>query len=102
MGRQRMTLATLLDRIEQRPTLIELPADALLSMEETAAYLGLSPSTLEKWVSGERWVSVGIPAYHRLHGGPKSPIRFMVSDLQEWLRHCRASLESGETPAHCA
>jgi len=98
-----MTLAAMLDRIEQRPSLLGLPADTLLTVEETAAYLSLSPSTLEKWVSGERWLSIGVPVYHRLHGGPKSPIRFMVSDLQDWLRRCRADLgETEETPARCA
>lgn len=103
MGRQRITLATMLERVAARPSLLEIPGDALLTVEETAAYLALSPSTIEKWINGERWLSVRLPVYHRLHPGPKSPIRFMVSDLRDWLRECRIEIYGeDQTPARCA
>lgn len=94
MSRQTMTFERLRRRLAQRPSLLDLPTDTLLTIEETAAYLSLSPSTLEKWIDGERRASIGLPAYHRLHGGPRSPIRFKVIDLLTWLEDRRIPPEA--------
>ena len=103
MSRQQMTIDRLRERLAQRPSLLDLPTDTLLTLEELARYLALSPSTIEKWIDGERRAIVGLPVYHRLHGGPRSPIRFMVIDVLDWLKDRRVyPTEEGETPARCA
>lgn len=104
MARQKLTMDQLLDRVEQRPSLLDLPDDALLTLEELAAYLGVSVSTIDKWIMGMRGIgTAGPPPRHKLHGGPKAPLRFMIRDVREWLHSCRVDPSAeGETPARCA
>lgn len=66
------------------PSLEELADDELLVIEEAAAYLRLSVSTLEKWRSGYRGFTGG-PPFIRLHEGRKSPVRYPVGQLREWI-----------------
>lgn len=50
--------------------------DDLLTAEQTAAYLSLSPATLRNWRAkrtGPRWL------------GSQRRVRYRVSDLQAWL-----------------
>lgn len=80
------------------PSLETLPPDALLMVEEAAAYLGVAPSTLEKWRIGTRGPHSG-PPFHRLHGGAKAPVRYRVDDLRNWLASRRVDPAArSETP----
>ena len=53
--------------------------DRLLSTDELAEILGLSPATLRTW----RWSGVG-PKYFRLNG-IAGPVRFRQEDVESWL-----------------
>lgn len=87
-------------KASELPSLEERADDELLVVEEAAAYLRLSPSTLEKWRTGVRGRSAG-PQYVQLHDGPKSPIRYRVCDVRTWLEASVVNPEK-ETPAHTA
>jgi len=85
-------------RLEELPSLAELPADGLLQVEEVAAYLGVAPSTTEKW----RAAGDG-PPWFRLHNGPKSPVRYRVDKVREWLDARQTDTSEGtDTPARVA
>lgn len=89
-------------RLEGMPSLAELPDDMLLTLEEAAAYLGVGPSTLEKWRLGYRGNHGGPPSVP-LHDGPRSPVRFIVADVRAWLASRRVDPSEGtDTPARCA
>lgn len=84
------------------PSLESRADDELLTIEEAAAYLGFSPSTLEKWRSGYRGVKGG-PPFIPMHDGEKSPVRYMVADLRAWIESRRVTPSAeGQTPARCA
>lgn len=90
-------------RLSDLPSLEGLPGDGLLNVDEAAAYLGMAPSTLEKWRLGLRGVPTAGPPYIRLHDGPKAPVRYVVGDLRKWLWTRRTDPASGEeTPARAA
>jgi len=55
--------------------------DNLLDNEQTAALLGIKPNTLEIW----RGKSKG-PTFLKLGDTPQSPVRYLRSDVIEWLR----------------
>ena len=95
-------MARIAQRLEELPSLESLPSDMLLTLEEAAAYLGIGPSTLEKWRLGLRGIHGGPPSV-TLHDGPRAPIRFMVADLRRWIRGRRTDPSEGtHTPARCA
>jgi hypothetical protein len=81
------------------PSLESRKPDELLTCEETAAYLGFSLSTLEKWRSGYRGIYGG-PPWISMHDGEKAPIRYMVTDVRTWLNARRTTPE--DTPAEVA
>lgn len=85
------------------PSLAEIPADFLLTVEECAAYLGVAPSTAEKWRLGYRGASGG-PPWISLHDGPKAPIRYFAGDVRKWLdaRRRTGPSERTDTPAQAA
>lgn len=86
----------------QLPSLADRADDELLTVEECAAYLRLSPSTLEKWRIGFRGNKAG-PVYVPLHDGPKSPIRYKVADVRDWLNRQRVDPSNEEdSPAPAA
>lgn len=84
------------------PSLAARQPDELLTIEEASAYLGFSPSTLEKWRSGYRGTRGG-PPWIPMHDGERSPVRYMVKDIREWLDSQRINPSEGtETPAQVA
>lgn len=89
-------------RLEDLPSLTDLPPDGLLTVEETAAYLGIAPSTLEKWRFRIRGTEGG-PPYCRLEGGPKAPVRYLVSDVRTWIADHRTDPKTtAVTATHAA
>lgn len=86
------------------PSLASRADDELLTVEECAAYIGVSPSTLEKWRTGSRGRFAG-PVWIPLHDGDRSPIRYQIGSVRAWLASRSVDPnkpESEETPARCA
>lgn len=54
--------------------------DRLLSNEEAANILSISPRTLANWRT-QGWG----PRYSRLTDSPKSPVIYRNQDIQEWI-----------------
>ena len=54
--------------------------DCLMTSRQAAAYLQVSPSTLERW----RRVKSG-PSFIRLGGPVRGPIRYRVADLDDFV-----------------
>lgn len=89
-------------RLSDLPSLESRADDELLTIEEAAAYLRFSPATLNNWRTGVRGVTGG-PPYVPLHDGPKSPVRYLVSDVRAYIASRRVDPSSeGDTPARCA
>ena len=59
-------------------------ADAPLTRDEAAEYLGVHPDTLYRWA-----VEEGKIAYSRLGDGGRAPIRFVTRDLDDYLSRTR-------------
>lgn len=53
----------------------------LLTEEEAAAYLGLSPETLRR----RRTSRINCPPFQKLGDGPKAPVRYREDKLVAWL-----------------
>jgi predicted DNA-binding transcriptional regulator AlpA len=66
------------------PSLEDRADDELINLEECAAYLGISPATLNNWRTGARGIFGG-PKYIPLHDGPRSPISYMIKHVREYL-----------------
>lgn len=63
----------------------DLPLDAIVDPETAAAYLGVQPSTLERWRregSGPKFAKLG-GGRHDKGGGI---IRYHVRELLEWVK----------------
>jgi hypothetical protein len=56
-------------------------ASRLLTEQEAAAYLAVSPATLRSW----RCRGIG-PAYIKLGSGPKAACRYNLGDLEEYIQ----------------
>lgn len=54
----------------------------ILSEREAAAWLGLAVKTLQNW----RWAGRG-PGFIKL-GSSRSPVRYRLSDLREYVDQC--------------
>ena len=54
----------------------------LLDNEQTAALLGIKPNTLEIWRSKGKG-----PAFLKLGESPQAPVRYLRSELAQWLTH---------------
>ena len=70
---------------------LTLPSQPLLTREQAATYLGLSPQTLSNWASTGRG---GIP-YVRVSA---RAVRYRQSDLDQWLRN-RTVTHTGQADA---
>jgi transposase-like protein len=94
-------VARIAERLEGLPSLADLPDDMLLTIEETAAYLGVGPSTLDSWRLGLRGSKVGGgPPHVPLHKGPRSPVKYLVADIRAYIQQQRIDKTEGtETPA---
>ena len=56
------------------------PTAVLLTRGQAAKFLQLSPATLSRWMKERTG-----PAAMKLDDGPRSPVRYRVADLLEWL-----------------
>jgi predicted DNA-binding transcriptional regulator AlpA len=89
-------------RASDLPSIEGRADDELLTIEEAAAYVGLSPATLNNWRTGVRGVRGG-PPWIPLHDGPKSPVRYRVGDVRAWLASRVVHPSEGtDTPARVA
>jgi len=57
-----------------------------LNTVEAAAFLGVSEQTLHNWRSTKKQ---GAPPYLKLSDGPRGPVRYLVSDLHEYMESKR-------------
>jgi len=55
--------------------------ERLLNTEQMAERLGISPLTAKQW----RYDGYG-PPYKRLRGGRKGQVRYLESDVVEWMK----------------
>ncbi len=55
-----------------------------LSSEDAARALGVSPKTLANWRCAGRG-----PAYVHIGDSPRSPVLYLMEDLEDWLRSRR-------------
>ena len=55
-----------------------------LSSEDAARALGVSPKTLANWRCAGRG-----PAYVHISDSPRSPVLYLMEDLEDWLRSRR-------------
>jgi transposase-like protein len=69
------------------PPLDERRPDEMLTTAEVAGYLGVEPSTLDKWRSlRQRGLLAGAgPAYTRLGPGRRARVRYYVRDIKTYL-----------------
>ena len=66
---------------EMTPLLLDTRAhDAPMSIDEAAAYLKVTPRTVDRYIN-----AAGLPV-HRLGAGPKAMKRFYRAELDSWLR----------------
>ena len=55
--------------------------EALLTFDEAAERLSVSPKTLRNWIAAHRCPF----AYVKLGDGCRAPVRFRATDLDAWL-----------------
>lgn len=67
---------------KDNPTLVFIPM--ALSSEDAARALGVSPKTLANWRCAGRG-----PAYVHISDSPRSPVLYLMEDLEDWLRSRR-------------
>lgn len=69
-------------RDKDNPTPVFIPM--ALSSEDAARALGVSPKTLANWRCAGRG-----PAYVHISDSPRSPVLYLMEDLEDWLRSRR-------------
>jgi hypothetical protein len=84
---------------EHLPPLASRADDELLLPAEVAAYLRISPHTLDAW---RRENPPRGPAHQRIGNGRTSPVRYRADVLRAWIADPSATTGGGETPAHAA
>ena len=67
---------------KDNPTRVFIPM--ALSSEDAARALGVSPKTLANWRCAGRG-----PAYVHISDSPRSPVLYLMEDLEDWLRSRR-------------
>lgn len=67
---------------KDNPTPVFIPME--LSSEDAARALGVSPKTLANWRCAGRG-----PAYVHISDSPRSPVLYLMEDLEDWLRSRR-------------
>ena len=67
---------------KDNPTPVFIPM--ALSSEDAACALGVSPKTLANWRCAGRG-----PAYVHISDSPRSPVLYLMEDLEDWLRSRR-------------
>jgi excisionase family DNA binding protein len=58
--------------------MVSAPSDSWITVDQASSYLNIARATLYKWVHE------GAIPHHKLPGS--SPVRFRVSELNEWIR----------------
>ncbi len=72
---------------KDNPTSVFIPM--ALSSEDAARALGVSPKTLANWRCAGRG-----PAYVHISDSPRSPVLYLMEDLEDWLRSRRRCVGS--------
>ena len=72
----------------------DLDLNDLLDNEQTAAFLGIKPNTLEIW----RHKGKG-PAFVKMGDTPQAPVRYRRSALADWLARQSFASTSAYSPA---
>ena len=67
--------------------------DLPMSVDQAAAYLGVTSRTVDRWISNS-----GLPV-HRLGAGPKAQKRFYRSELDAWIRNRCSDSRPGQDVA---
>lgn len=74
--------------------------DPLLSVRALSAWLGVSPSTIRRWVRAGAMPAPVVLGGHGREGALPQTHRWLQSEIQAWLDGCRgdASVASGVGP----
>ncbi len=67
------------------PALHTLDRGAILTPRVVAAYLGISPNTLDKWRRPTDGRPTRGPRYRRLGDGPKARVRYLAGDVMDYI-----------------